>query len=262
MNSQGKNMPFARRGLTLLEIITALLILAFAFLPLIGILGDSSSNSDVANSVSFAQTTARNILDTLLDEVPFYAIRAADGAVSDLDGTNAEANVGEVFDLTDPAFNKASFLALLGNTSGADSYARGTLTDERNLEYKTKLFVFPIPVSNPVDYANEMAFSCLPRPVYDNQVDAAGQNIWYTYSSAYMNADPSVRSPYEDADGTKVVQPPTIMGGAYELGAEEGPSGAGNNYCVMKKILLKISWTNRDGHDRSIDLFTMKANLQ
>lgn len=255
-------MSLRRSGLTLLEIITALLILAFAFLPLIGILGDSSSNSDVANSVSFAQTTARNILDTLLDEVPFYAIRAADDDVSDLDGTNAEANVGEVFDLTDPAFDKTSFLTLLGNPSGADSYARGTLTDERNLSYKVKLFVFPIPVSNPVDYADEIAFSCLPRPIYENQIDGSGQNVWYTYSSAFMNPDPAIRSPYEDADGTKVVQPPTILGGAYELGAEEGPSGAGNNYCVMKKILLTISWTNRDGHDRSIDLFTMKANLQ
>ncbi|MGM0600302.1 MAG: type IV pilus modification PilV family protein [Candidatus Rifleibacteriota bacterium] len=255
-------MLVARRGVTLLEIITALLILAFAFLPLIGILGDSSSNSDVANSVSFAQTAARNILDTLLDEVPFYAIRKADGAVSDLDGANAEENVGEVFTLTDPAFDKTSFLAQLGNTSGADDYARGTLTDERNLDYKTKLFVFPITVSNPVDYANEMAFSCLPRPIYENQVDGSGQNNWYTYDSAYMNPDPSIRSPYEDADGSKVVQPPTILGGAYELGAEQGATGAGNNYCVMKKILLKITWTNRDGHDRSIDLFTMKANLQ
>ena len=243
-----------RRGITLLEIMSALLILAFAFLPLIGVIGTSSSDSDVANSNVFAQTVARNILDTLLEEVPFNAIRVAASKVSDFDGSNPHDNVAEITDFG--SFNKASFLTLLGNSNGADSFARGEVTDERGLIYKTRIYVFPIPVSNPINLDSELAFSYLPRPVYENQVDGNGQNSWYTYSSPYIPS--GVTSPYHQ-DGIKVVQPAMATIGAFELGAKQGDTG--NNYCVMKKILFKISWQNRSGHERAIELFTMKANL-
>lgn len=241
-----------RRGVTLLEIMSALLILAFAFLPLIGVIGTSSSDSDVANSHVFAQTAARNILDTLLEDVPFNAFRVAAGKVSDLDGSNPQDNIAEIFN--HGTFDRTSFLAMLGNTSG-DNYARGEITDERGIIYKTRIYVFPIPVSNPINLANEMAFSCYPRPVYENQVDSNGQNSWYTYSDPYIPS--GVLSPYHE-DGVKVLQPATSTIGAIELGAEAGTAG---DHCVMKKVLFKISWQNRSGHDRTIELFTMKANL-
>ncbi len=256
-------MQTARQGITLLEIITALLILAFAFIPLIGVIGTSSGDSDVANSVVFAQTAARNILDTLLDDVPFYAITPSAVAVADLDGTNPESDVAVISDIADPAFNKATFLTILGNTAGADDFARGEIVDERNQVYRTKLFVFPIPVNDPVDPANDLSFTYLPRPIYENQVDGSGQNQWYTYpadGTPFMRNTAAIQSPYGVPDGVNVVQPVSRRPGAFELGAPAGP--AGNNYCVMKKILLKVSWRNRSGHDRSVDIFTMKANLQ
>ncbi len=253
-------MPVKRRGVTLLEIITALLILAFAFIPLIGVIGTSSGDSDVANSVAFAQTTARNILDTLLEDVPFYAVRPAAAPVSDIDGSNPEDSVAEITDLADPAFDRHAFLALFGNDASADNFARGEVRDERNQVYRLKLYVFPIPVSSTIDFNNEISFTYLPRPVYENQLNAEGRNIWYTYDDQFMNSE--ARSPYETPDDIKVVQPPVRSLGAFELGAREGPAGAGNNYCVMKKILLRISWKNRSGHERSVDIFTMKANLQ
>ena len=250
-------MRLDKNGVTLLEIISALLILAFAFIPLIGVIGTSSTDSDVANSVVFAQTAVRNILDTLLEDVPFDAIKTAPGAVSDVDGSNAEDSVAEIVDIADPAFDRRTFLTLLGNDAVADSYARGEIRDERGLVYKTKLYVFPIAVSTVIDTDNEIAFTHLPRPVYENQVDADGRNVWYTYDDAFM-ADTAV-SPYDVPDGSKIVQPDLKTLGAFELGAPAGPD---NNYCVMKKILLRVSWQNRSGHDRSIDIFTMKANLQ
>ena len=251
-------MRLDRNGVTLLEIISALLILAFAFIPLIGVIGTSSSDSDVANSVVFAQTTVRNILETLLDDVPFYAIKPAAGQVADVDGSNAEDNVAEINDLASPAFDRKTFLTLLGNDASADSFARGQIVDERGLVYKTKLYVFPIPVSSTVDTDSEISFTHLPRPIYENQVDGNGQNVWYTYDNAFISG--AALSPYDAPDGLKVVQPPVKILGAAELGAPAGP--AANNYCVMKKILLRVSWQNRSGHDRSIDIFTMKANLQ
>lgn len=241
-----------RKGVTLLEIMSALLILAFAFLPLIGVIGTSTSDSDVANSQVFAQTSARNILDTLLEDVPFNAITMAAGQVGDLDGTNPEDNIAEISNYG--TFNKTTFLTLLGNT--ADNYARGNITDERGLVYKTRIYVFPIPVNNPRKLDTDLIFSHLPRPIFENQVDANGQNTWYNYSDAYIKS--GVLSPYHE-DGSRVVQPATSTIGAFELGAEQG--GPGNNYCIMKKILFKISWQNRSGHNRTIELFTMKANL-
>lgn len=251
-------MNHIKQGVTLPEIVVAMLILAMAFIPLIGVIGTSSTDSDVANSVAFAQTAVRNILDTLLDDVPFYAIRPAAGQVGDLDGSNPDDNVAEIVDLADPAFDRRSFLTLLGNDASGDNYARGVITDERGLQYKTRLYVFPISVSNPVDTNNEIAFTCLPRPIYENQVNADGKNIWYNYDTAFITG--AAKSPYDPPDDDLIVQQPLKTLGAFELGTPPGPGG--NNYCVMKKILLRVSWQNRSGHERSIDIFTMKAYLK
>ncbi|KAF1079321.1 MAG: hypothetical protein GQF41_4325 [Candidatus Rifleibacterium amylolyticum] len=251
-------MKLAKQGVTLPEIVLAMLILAVAFIPLIGVIGTSSSDSDVANSVVFAQTAVRNILETLLDDVPFYAIRPAGTAVSDADGNNPEDSVAEIVDLADPAFDRRTFLTLLGNDASADGYARGIIVDERGMQYKTKLYVFPIPVSTTVNTDSEISFTHLPRPIYENQVNGDGQNIWYSYDNAFITG--SAMSPYDTPDDTNLVQPPLKTMGAYELGTPPGPDG--NNHCVMKKILLRVSWQSRSGHDRSIDIFTMKANLK
>lgn len=249
-------MRLKKQGVTLPEIVLAMLILAAAFLPLLGVIGTSSSDSDVANSVVFAQTAVRNILETLLDDVPFYAIRPAAGQVSDADGTNSEDDVAEIFDLTGPVFDRKTFLTLLGNDASADSFARGIITDERGLQYKTKLYVFPIPVSTTVNTNSDLSFAFLPRPIFENQVDAADHNIWYTYDNAFITG--SAVSPYDN--DPKIKQSPVKILGACELGEAAGPGN--NDYCVMKKILLRISWQNRSGHDRSIEIFTMKANLK
>lgn len=247
-----------KQGVTLSEIVLAMLILAVAFLPLIGVIGTSSSDSDVANSVVFAQTAVRNILETLLDDVPFYAIRPATSQVSDADGTNPESDVAEIFDLTSPAFDRKTFLNLLGNDADADNYARGIITDERGLQYKTKLYVFPVSATDPVNTDDDLSFAFLPRPIYENQINAAtGQNEWYTYDSAFVK---SPMSPYDTPDKNMLVQPPVKILGACELGEEAGPGT--NNHCVMKKILLRVAWQNRSGHNRSIEIFTMKANLK
>jgi len=252
-----------RKGTTLLEIMAALLILAFAFIPLMGIIGTSSGDSDVANSVVFAQTSVRNILDTLLEDVPFHAVRPAPGTVSDMDGSNPDTNVAEIVNLPSLSFDRQTFLNLIGNTGTVDGFARGEIRDERGIVYKTKLFVFPISAGNPINYNNDMAFTYLPRPIYENQLNGAGENVWYTYptdGTPFMRNTGDIRSPYEAPDGVKVIQPGFQRPGSIELGVAPGP--ADNNHCVMKKILLKITWQNRSGHERSVDIFTMKADLQ
>lgn len=119
-----------RLGVTLLEIMTAVLILAMAFLPLIGVIGTSTKDSDVANSQVFAQTSARNILDTFLDDVPFKAISVAstpdsgDFAYTEPDEVKALTSVdygnlmsmAELSDVPEKDFYRVSFLSLMETT--------------------------------------------------------------------------------------------------------------------------------------------------
>ena len=250
-----------RRGVTLIELMAAIFILAIAFMPIIGVMSGSASDTDVAKSHAFAQTSARNILDTLLDSVPFYAIEQADGDVGDLDGSNAEDSIARIVEVDGLDFDPQSFLRMLGNGEGGsepvDNFGRGTLIDERGTRYNVKLFVVPIPVSTTgLDRANELIFTYLPRPLYENQFTADGRNAWYTYGSD-PHVAPAAATPYENSPN--VEQPDLQILNMFDIGCPPGP--AGNNHCMMKKILLRISWQNRPGHERRIEVFTMKANL-
>lgn len=248
-----------RRGVTLLEIMTAVLILAMAFLPLIGVIGSSTKDSDIANSQVFAQTAARNILDTFLDDVPFSAISVAatpdsgDFAYTEPDEVKALTSVdysnlmsmAELSDVPEKDFYRISFLSVMGNNSG-DGLARGELIDERGLVYKTRLFVFPITASTDSTVAaNEISFAYLPRPEYERQSN------WYDTEKTHMKD--TVTSPYDMPAGA------IAQNNAFAVGAEPNASG---KICVMYKVLFQIYWINRDGIRRSLELFTMKADLK
>ena len=241
----------SRQGTTLLEIISALLILAFAFLPIFGMITSGSKDTDISESYIFAQTSARNILDSLLDDVPFYALRVAGSNVEDIGESNAESNVGELFNISPPLgpdYLVASFLRSIGNDPSVDHFTRGELTDDRGIKYKIKIFVFPVSANSSHDIDNDISFRFLPRPEFEKQ------SGWYTFKPEEADAYiVSGDSPYE-------MSLPTIeVKGARELGVTEGPTG--NDFCVMKKILLRVRWTMRNGVERSIQVYTMKANL-
>ncbi len=239
------------RGVTLLEIVSALLILAFAFLPIFGMITTSSKDTDISESYIYAQTAARNILDSLLDDVPFYAINVAGSQVGDIGGGNEEPNVGALSDIAPPlgpAYQVASFIKFIGNDPAVDKFTRGELVDDRGTKYKVKIFVFPVPAKAAFDINTDLSFRYLPRPEFEKQ------SGWYTTSPTEANAHiVSGDSPYNMA------LDPVVTKDARSLGAQEGP--AGNNYCVMKKILLRINWTQINGIERSIEVYTMKANL-
>ena len=233
-----KNYIKAKKGVTLMEIMVALLILAFAFLPIIGVIGSSAKDTDVANSAVFAQTTARNILDTLLDDVPFNSIITTESKIARI----------QKYKNYDPD----SFLRMIGASSDE---AKGEVFDERGIKYDITIYAIPISANKEVDHATstELLFSYLPRPKYEGETSEESDS-WYTYTPGgiYMisNKDPYDSATYDVATLTK---------NAFELGARINESTS--EYYIMKKILFKMSWTSRDGHDRSLELYTMKANL-
>lgn len=244
--------------MSLLEIMVALLIMAFAFIPLVGVIGTGATDTDVAKSYIFAQTTARNILDNLLDNVPFQCIRVAPGSVTDADGSNAETDVSQF--VNTPEYPVASFLALLGNNGVADTFGRGELRDERGTRYFTKLFCFPlVGTANPVgaiNPADEVTFRYLPRPPYETATNTSNQAVWYS-STAFVNA--SVPRPYDFIVGsTSDFSIRTLN--AFSLGVPQG-SIAALNYCVIKRILLRVRWVLPKGGERSIEIYTAKGNL-
>lgn len=239
-----------RRGVTLLEILSAMLILAFAFIPIFGVITTGTADSDITNSYSSAQTIARNVLDTALDSVPFESIQVNPGNIADIGETNDEANVGLMVDA--PGYDERTFLTQLGNTSTTDMNARGEIVDERGIRYKVKLFVFPVAGNTPLSIANDVSFRHRPRPLYENAIDAQNRQIWYTTTpgNPYMNS--AAQSPYA------YTLPAPVAQSARELGAPPGPSG---DYCVMKRLLLRVKWQMPRGIERSITIYTAKAHL-
>lgn len=239
-----------RSGVTLLEILSAMLILAFAFIPIFGVISTGTADSDVTNSYISAQTIARNVLDTALDSVPFESIQVNAGQVADIGESNNEANVGVLVDV--PGYDERTFLAQLGNNTAGDMSTRGEIVDERGIRYKVKLFVFPVAGNAPLDVTNNVSFRYRPRPLYENTVNAQNQQIWYTTdpTNLYMNA--AAPSPYSYALPAPVIQ------SARELGAPPGPSG---DYCVMKRLLLRVKWQMPRGIERSVTIYTAKAHL-
>ncbi len=99
-----------------------------------------------------------------------------------------------------------------------------------------------------------MLFSYLPRPKYEGDTSDANDK-WYTYNSSeiYMKKN----NPGGDPPDPYTMDVATTTRNAFELGAKQNNS----DYCIMKKIVFQMTWTSRDGHNRRLELYTMKANL-
>jgi hypothetical protein len=64
-----------RRAITFLEIVIAVAILAVALIPLFGLMSRQTVETDKNASQAFAINKASEVLDTILDSVPFAALR-------------------------------------------------------------------------------------------------------------------------------------------------------------------------------------------
>lgn len=258
-----------KKATTLMEIMLAVVILAFTFIPIIVTIGTSTKDTDVANSYVYAQTTARNILDTLLDDVPFNSIKGSEGKYSIAELKTSKNALGNDYDIK--IFNDMFGV-------GTSGEAKGTLTDERGTKYEVIMYVYPIPASNTEEGKKdkELLFHYLPRPKYET-ASASGISYWFNYPSETMtkykaaflrngcvdpisgaSTDlPNAYYPYSgDTKGSYIDTP--VIRNSYGLGTVPDSDG---NYYIMKKIILTITWTGRDKKERRLALYTVKANL-
>ena len=235
-----------KKAVTLMEIMLAVVILAFTFIPIIGTLLKSTKDTDVTNSYVYAQTVARNVLTTLLDDVPFHSIQKGSSDIGKL----VDSTVYNFTTHSNDVYSIKNFKNMIGNYSSSSDLAQGTLTDERGVNYTVTIYVYPIEANTSIDNtANELKFNYMARPKY-NEVEG-----WYTYTSvpaSVYRVTPG--NPYDISD----FSPLEKSENAFKLGAK---NNAAEGYCVMKKIVLTIDWTAHDGHRRNIALYTMKANL-
>ncbi|MBF0410054.1 MAG: hypothetical protein HQM10_22110 [Candidatus Riflebacteria bacterium] len=234
-----------KSGLSLIEILLALFFLAVAVIPVIGLLGNSLGDTEAIAKNQFAQKNARLVLDCLLDEVPFSAIIPAKGKVKTFENGDFFENVAEIVGTDN--FEPHSFLKLLGN-SGKNNFACGIIKDEKETPFKFTIFVFPVPSAK--DF-NEGAFSMafLSRPEFENSRDGNGHSNWFS-ENEYVSEKILRPYDYQTATSTKLIR--EVLNQKTEL--RDFP------HCVLKKILLKITW-NSKAREHSMEFLTIRADI-
>lgn len=132
-----------KRGTTFLEIVFAVAILAIAMVPLFGLMSRQTVETDKNASQAFAMNKASEVLDTILDNVPFVAIRQGNPGiikVSDLPKTSKYSKYNEKW-----AKKIANMLFHEPKKEGGGWTCRGVCKDARGISYLIHLRVEDLP---------------------------------------------------------------------------------------------------------------------
>lgn len=127
------------RGLTFIEIVVAVAILAIAMLPLFSMMSKGASDTDITASQAFALNKATETLNAILDNVPFETLRQGNPATlraDDLSGIPEYARFDETW------CRKMAEMLFPGTTKDSGGYrCRGVVTDPRGISYQLWLRV-------------------------------------------------------------------------------------------------------------------------
>ncbi len=131
---QGRESAF-----TFLEIVVAMAVLAVALIPIFGIIHKGAEETDFNASQAYAINKASEILNAMLDNIPFEAIRAGNPAVlktADLAGIRD-------YDKFDDTWCRkmAEMLFPNGDKAGGGYACKGIHTDPRGISYLVTLKV-------------------------------------------------------------------------------------------------------------------------
>ncbi len=131
-----------RKGVTFLEIVVAVAIMAVAMIPLFGLMTGSTVDTERNASQAFAINKATEILNTLIDSVPFAAVRQGNPGFLRSDDLK-----GSEFKQYNAAWAKklAKMLFPGSNKEGSGYPCRGIITDARGIHYLVHLKVEDVP---------------------------------------------------------------------------------------------------------------------
>lgn len=152
-----------KKGLTFLEIMIAMVIMATALLPIFSMINKGTEDTDLNHATAYAVGRASDILNTMLDSIPFEALRqGSPGLLSteDLaDDTTSTAYPKGKFPDYNGRLGKPKLPADLGKTlalqlfgtggpapsdigNGKKGYpCGGYITDPRGIKYRIQLLV-------------------------------------------------------------------------------------------------------------------------
>ncbi len=126
-------------GMTFLEIMIAMVILAIAMLPIFSMLHKGTEDTDLNASQAYAINRATEILNTLLDNVPFEVIRAGNPGILSISGLET---LSDYKDLTDSKLADYSKMLFDHSMKGSGGYpCQGVITDPRGVSYLVTLKV-------------------------------------------------------------------------------------------------------------------------
>ena len=127
-----------KKAITFLEIIIAVTVMAIAMIPLFGMLSRQTVETDKNASQAFAINKATEVLNALLDNISFVALREGNPGyirVDDLDGDKFS-------DLNDAWAKKMATMLFNSDKKEANGYpCRGIIKDSKGISYLIHLRV-------------------------------------------------------------------------------------------------------------------------
>ncbi|HOY65324.1 MAG TPA: hypothetical protein PLP29_00465 [Candidatus Ozemobacteraceae bacterium] len=269
-----------RRAVTFIEIVIAMAVLTIALLPIFNMLHKGAEDTDLNASQAFAITKASDVLNAMLDNVPFETIRM--GNPGYLSITDLPASEYSRYD-ANWLKGIAQMLFPGSELDGNRGYpCRGIITDPRGISYLVTLCVedlaaptaaadarpdrkkvgtaFPDAAPQDFDQRNELTFSFLQNPgklsdpnwlqKYNPFSTAAQPPRWELELSPDKNgvAQPSENiyrdEGYGAGDDSPRFMDPTAARYTQRMSSEKVNYTKDDTFafCTMKRLIVEIQW--------------------
>lgn len=268
-----------RRAVTFLEIVVAVAILVVAMIPLFGLMSKETVETDKNASQAVAINKASEVLNSVLDNIPFAALRQGNPGFVRVDDLKSKSFDSKKYNDT---WAKNLMKMLFGNSTkeSAGYPCRGIFTDARGIHYLIHLRVEDVasekklnvpekvkigtgfPGAKPSDFPEigEFTFSYLKNPelisdgswVQDyaendeekgkplTELDLlSGKGVAESKVNIYLDQGMEGASP----DAARYLNP-TALRYTQKMISEKVPYDAGEKfeYCTMKKLLVQVQW--------------------
>lgn len=123
-----------KKAITFLEIIIATTVMVVAMIPIFGMLSRQTVETDKNATQAYAINKATQVLNTILDNVSFVAIRAGNPGFIRVDDIKDEN--GKYSDLTDSWAKKMATVLFNSTKKEKNGYpCKGTFTDSKGITY-------------------------------------------------------------------------------------------------------------------------------
>lgn len=268
-----------RRAVTFLEIVVAVAILVVAMIPLFGLMSRETVETDKNASQAFAINKASEVLNSVLDNIPFASLRQGNPGYVRIDDLKWSSGPRKKYNNT----WARTLMKMLFGTSKKESAGfpcMGVISDARGIHYLIQLRVEDVaserrlsrpekikigntfPDGKPSDYPEigEFTFSYLKNPElisdgswaqeYAESSDVPdkplteldllnGKGVAESRENIYL--DQGMEGLPADAAG---FINPTALRYTQKMISEKVPYDAGEKfeYCTMKKLLVQVQW--------------------